>query len=84
MCQATHEAARSARDVSASVTGQVRDAEDVAGSSADKGQPDRFHGPPPGEDLGGEFEAMARRNLLGALADAVAIGFLIGVWRRLS
>ena len=31
-----------------------------------------------------ELEAMARRNPLGALAGALAIGFLIGVWGRRS
>jgi ElaB/YqjD/DUF883 family membrane-anchored ribosome-binding protein len=86
--QATHEAARSARDVSASVSGQVRDAVgdagDVASSLADKGSQFASTAGDQAKTLAGEIEAMARRNPLGVLAGAVAIGFLIGVWRRRS
>jgi ElaB/YqjD/DUF883 family membrane-anchored ribosome-binding protein len=88
MGQATHEAARSAREVSASFSGQVRDAVgdagDVASSLADKGSQFASTAGDQAKTLAGEIEAMARRNPLGVLAGAVAIGFLIGVWRRRS
>ena len=88
MDQATHEAGRSAREVSASVSGRVRDAVgeagDVASSLADKGSQFASTAGDQAKTLAGEIEAMARRNPLGVLAGAVAIGFLIGVWRRRS
>ena len=88
MDQATHEAARSAREVSASVSSRVRDAVgeagDVASSLADKGTQFASTAGDQAKTLAGEIEAMARRNPLGALAGAVAIGFLIGVWGRRS
>jgi ElaB/YqjD/DUF883 family membrane-anchored ribosome-binding protein len=88
MAQATNEAARSAREVSASVAGQVKDAVgnagDVAGDLADKGSQFAATAGERAKTFAGEIEAMARRNPLGALAGAVAIGFLIGVWGRRS
>jgi ElaB/YqjD/DUF883 family membrane-anchored ribosome-binding protein len=93
MVQAGSEAARSARDVSSSVAGQVagkvKDAvggtvEDVAGGLADKGVEFASTAGGQAKSLAAELEAMARRNPLGALAGALAIGFLIGVWGRRS
>jgi ElaB/YqjD/DUF883 family membrane-anchored ribosome-binding protein len=89
MVQAGNEAARSARDVSSSVAGQVKDAvgdtvEDVAGGLADKGVEFASTAGEQAKSLAAELKAMARRNPLGALAGALAIGFLIGVWGRRS
>ena len=89
MVQARNEAARSARDVSSSVAGQMKDVvggtvEDVAGGLADKGVEFASTAGEQAKSLAAELEAMARRNPLGALAGALAIGFLIGVWGRRS
>jgi ElaB/YqjD/DUF883 family membrane-anchored ribosome-binding protein len=89
MTQASSKAARSARDVSSSVSGQVKDAVrdtvgGVAGDIADKGMEFASTAGEQAKTLAAEFEAMARRNPLGALAGALAIGFLIGVWGRRS
>jgi hypothetical protein len=83
------EAAKSARDASASVAGQVKDAVGdtvggVAGDLADKGVEFAATAGEQAKTLAAELEAMARRNPLGALAGALAIGFLIGVWGRRS
>ncbi len=85
MAQASSEAAKSARDVSSSVAGQVKDAVvDVADDLAGKGTQFVSTAGEQGKTLAAEIEAMARRNPLGALAGALAIGFLIGVWGRRS
>jgi ElaB/YqjD/DUF883 family membrane-anchored ribosome-binding protein len=85
MAQASSEAAKSARDVSSSVAGQVKDAVgDVAGDLAGKGAQFVSTAGEQGKTLAADIEAMARRNPLGALAGALAIGFLIGVWGRRS
>ncbi len=89
MAQAGSEAARTARDASASVASQVKDAVGdrvggVAGDLADKGAEFASTAGEQAKTLSAEFEAMARRNPLGALAGALAIGFLIGVWGRRS
>jgi ElaB/YqjD/DUF883 family membrane-anchored ribosome-binding protein len=84
MAQASHEAARSARDVSSSVADQVKDVVGDAGGLADKGSQFASTAGEQAKTLAAEIEAMARRNPLGALAGAVAIGFLIGVWGRRS
>jgi ElaB/YqjD/DUF883 family membrane-anchored ribosome-binding protein len=89
MVQAGGEAARSARDVSSSVAGQMKDVvggtvEDVAGGLADKGVEFASTAGEQAKSLAAELEAMARRNPLGALVGALAIGFLIGVWGRRS
>jgi ElaB/YqjD/DUF883 family membrane-anchored ribosome-binding protein len=85
MAQASSEAAKSARDVSSSVAGRVKDAVgDVGDELADKGTQFVSTAGEQGKTLAAEIEAMARRNPLGALAGALAIGFLIGVWGRRS
>ena len=86
--RASSEAARSARDVSSSVSGQVKDARDtvggVAGDLADRGMAFAATAGQQTKTLAAELEAMARRNPLGTLAGALAIGFLIGLWGRRS
>lgn len=85
MAQASSEAAKSARDVSSSIAGQLKDAVgDVADDLAGKGTQFVSTAGEQGKTLAAEMEAMARRNPLGALAGALAIGFLIGVWGRRS
>jgi ElaB/YqjD/DUF883 family membrane-anchored ribosome-binding protein len=88
MAHASHEAARSARDVSSNFADQVKDvvgdARDVADGLADKGSQFASTAGEQAKTLAKEIEAMARRNPLGVLAGAFAIGFLIGVWGRRS
>ena len=85
MAQASSEAAKSARDVSSSIAGQLKDAVgDVADDLAGKGTQFVSTAGEQGKTLAAEIEAMARRNPLGALAGALAIGFLLGVWGRRS
>ena len=85
MAQASSEAAKSARDVSSSIAGQLKDAVgDVADDLAGKGTQFVSTAGEQGKTLAAEMEAIARRNSLGALAGALAIGFLIGVWGRRS
>jgi hypothetical protein len=70
------------------VSGQVKDARDtvggVAGDLADRGMAFAATAGQQTKTLVAELEAMARRNPLGALAGALAMGFLIGVWGRRS
>jgi ElaB/YqjD/DUF883 family membrane-anchored ribosome-binding protein len=83
IAQASSEAARSARDVSSSVAGEVKDkVGDVADDLADKSVAFASTAGEQANTFTAELEAMARRNPLGALAGALAIGFLIGVWGR--
>jgi ElaB/YqjD/DUF883 family membrane-anchored ribosome-binding protein len=89
MAQAGSEATRTARDASSSVASQVKDAVGDrvgggAGDLADKGVELASTAGEQAKTLSAELEAMARRNPLGALAGALAIGFLIGVWGRRS
>jgi ElaB/YqjD/DUF883 family membrane-anchored ribosome-binding protein len=88
MARVTDETAKSARDVSASVAGQMKDAVGDAGQVADRladqGSQIAAAAGEQAKTLAAEIEAMARRNPLGALAGAVAIGFLIGLWGRRS
>ena len=85
MAQASSEAAKSARDVSSSIAGQLKDAVgDVADDLAGKGTQFVSTAGEQGKTLAAEMEAIARRNPLGALAGALALGFLIGVWGRRS
>jgi ElaB/YqjD/DUF883 family membrane-anchored ribosome-binding protein len=89
MVQAGNETARSARDVSSSVAGQMKDAVggavgDIAGGLADKGVEFASTAGEQAKSLAAELDAIARRNPLGALAGALAIGFLIGAWGRRS
>jgi ElaB/YqjD/DUF883 family membrane-anchored ribosome-binding protein len=88
IAQVSHETAKSARDVSASVGGQMKDAVGdaavVADSLADKGAQFASSAGDQAKSFAAEIEAMARRNPLGALAGAVAVGFLIGLWGRRS
>jgi len=89
IAQASSEAAKSAREVSGSVAAQVKDAVgdtvgDFAGGLADQGAQFASTAGEQAKSFAGELEALARRNPLGALAGAAAIGFLIGVWGRRS
>ena len=81
MADAGGEAAKSAREVSSSMAGHVGD---TASDLADKGQRFAATAGDQAKTLAGEIEAFARRNPLGALAGAVAIGFVLGLWGRRS
>ena len=77
--------ARFMAQASSEAAGQLKDAVgDVAGDLAGKGTQFVSTAGEQGKTLAAEMEAMARRNPLGALAGALAIGFLIGVWGRRS
>jgi ElaB/YqjD/DUF883 family membrane-anchored ribosome-binding protein len=88
MADAGGEAAKSAREVSSSVAGHVGDVAghvgDKASDLADKGVPFAATTGEQAKSLAAELEAFARRNPLGALAGAVAVGFVIGLWGRRS
>jgi ElaB/YqjD/DUF883 family membrane-anchored ribosome-binding protein len=81
MTEAGGEAAKSAREVSSSVAGHVGD---TASDLADRGARFAATTGDHAKTLAGEIEAFARRNPLGALAGAVAVGFVIGLWGRRS
>jgi ElaB/YqjD/DUF883 family membrane-anchored ribosome-binding protein len=81
MTEAGSEAAKSAREVSSHVAGHVGDA---ASDLADKGTRLASTAGDQAKTLASEIEAFARRNPLGALAGAVAVGFILGLWGRRS
>ena len=81
MTEAGGEAAKSAREVSSSMAGHVGD---TASDLADKGQRFAATAGDQAKTFAGEIEAFARRNPLGALAGAVAVGFVLGLWGRRS
>jgi ElaB/YqjD/DUF883 family membrane-anchored ribosome-binding protein len=81
MADAGGEAAKSAREVSSSMAGHVGD---TASDLADKGQRFAATAGDQAKTFAGEIEAFARRNPLGALAGAVAVGFVLGLWGRRS
>jgi ElaB/YqjD/DUF883 family membrane-anchored ribosome-binding protein len=75
------EAARSARDVASSLVTQVGDvATDLASRGADAASATGMQA----KSLLTEFENMTRRNPLGAIAGAMAIGLLVGMLGRRS
>ena len=88
MTEAGGEAAKSAREVSSSVAGHVGDVAgqvgDKASDLADKGAQFAATAGEQAKSLAAEIEAFARRNPLGALAGAVAVGFILGLWGRRS
>jgi ElaB/YqjD/DUF883 family membrane-anchored ribosome-binding protein len=81
VAQAREETVKSARDVSSTMADQVGDA---ANDLAGKGSAFAAAAGDQAKTLAGEIEAFARRNPLGALAGAVAVGFVIGLWGRRS
>jgi ElaB/YqjD/DUF883 family membrane-anchored ribosome-binding protein len=81
MAQASNEAARSAREVTSNLAGQVSN---VAGDVAGKGAELASAASGQAKTFASEFESMARRNPIGAIAGAVLIGVLIGMMGRRS
>jgi ElaB/YqjD/DUF883 family membrane-anchored ribosome-binding protein len=81
MSQASNEAVKTARQVTSNVAGQVTD---VASDLADRGSQYASSASHQVKTLATELESIARRNPLGALAGAVAIGVLIGITGRRS
>jgi ElaB/YqjD/DUF883 family membrane-anchored ribosome-binding protein len=81
MSQASGDALRSAREVTSNVAGQVSD---VASDLAVRGTQLASSAGDQAKTFATELEGMARRNPLGALAGAVAIGVLIGAIGRRS
>ncbi len=81
MSQASNEAIKTARQVTANVAGQVSD---VASDLAERGGQYVTSASDQAKTFASEVENLARRNPLGALAGAVAIGVLIGLMGRRS
>jgi uncharacterized protein YjbJ (UPF0337 family) len=77
--QAGSEAAKSAREITSNVAGQVGN---VAGEMADKGAHIAAATTQQAKTFATELENMARRNPLGAIAGAVIVGVLIGMMGR--
>lgn len=75
------DAAKSAREITSHVAGQVGDA---ASGLADKGAEVAGAVTGQAKTLASELENMARRNPLGAIAGAVVVGLLIGTMGRRS
>jgi ElaB/YqjD/DUF883 family membrane-anchored ribosome-binding protein len=73
------EAARSARGLASNVAGRVSE---VAGDLADRGADAAAAATAQTKTFTAELEAIARRNPIGAIAGAVAVGALIGLLRR--
>jgi ElaB/YqjD/DUF883 family membrane-anchored ribosome-binding protein len=81
MSQASTQAVRSARDATSNLAGQVGDA---ASDIADRGSQLVSSAGDQAKTFASELETMARRNPLGTLAGAVAVGVLIGIMGRRS
>ncbi len=79
MSQASTQAIKSARDATSTFAGQVGD---VTGDLADRGTQLVSSAGDQAKTFASELETMARRNPLGTLAGAVAIGVLIGIMGR--
>ena len=79
--QASSEAVKSARQVTSAVAGQVSD---VASDLANRGSQLASSAGDQAKTFATELESMARRNPLGVLAGAVAVGVLIGIMGRRS
>jgi ElaB/YqjD/DUF883 family membrane-anchored ribosome-binding protein len=77
--QLSNEAAKSAREVTSSVTDQVGD---VSSRYAGKGAELTSAATEQAKTVATELESMARRNPLSAIAGAVLIGVLIGLVGR--
>jgi ElaB/YqjD/DUF883 family membrane-anchored ribosome-binding protein len=81
MSQASTQAVKSARDTASNLAGQVGD---VASDLADRGSQLVSSAGDQAKTFASELKIMARRNPLGTLAGAVAIGVLIGFMGRRS
>jgi ElaB/YqjD/DUF883 family membrane-anchored ribosome-binding protein len=79
MSQASNEAVKTARQVTSNVAGQVSD---VASDLADRGSQYVSSTSDQAKTFATEVESMARRDPLGALVGALAIGVLIGIMGR--
>jgi len=79
--KATSDAAKSARQMTSDVTEQVSS---MAGDLAEKGSNAASAATNQVKTFAAEFESMARRNPLGALAGALFVGILIGMLGRRS
>jgi ElaB/YqjD/DUF883 family membrane-anchored ribosome-binding protein len=79
MAQATAEATKSARAVSADVASRVGD---VADDVAQRGTAMASAATDQAKSAVSEFESMVRRNPIGAVAGAVMVGILIGTLGR--
>jgi ElaB/YqjD/DUF883 family membrane-anchored ribosome-binding protein len=79
MSQAGSEAAKSAREITSNVTGQVSS---VASDMADRGANLASSTTQQAKSFATDLENMARRNPLGAIAGAIMVGVVIGMMGR--
>ena len=77
--QAGNEAAKSAREITSNIAGQMSN---VAGEMADRGANIAAATTQQAKTFATELENVARRNPLGAIAGAVMVGVLIGMMGR--
>jgi ElaB/YqjD/DUF883 family membrane-anchored ribosome-binding protein len=81
MSEAADQATKSAREMSSNVAGRVSD---MAGEVAQRGSAMASTTTDLAKSLASELETMARRNPIGALAGAVMVGIMIGMFGRRS
>ena len=79
--KATADAAKSVREMTSNMTEHVSS---MAGDLAEKGSNAASAATNQAKTFAAEFESMARRNPLGALAGALFVGILIGMLGRRS
>jgi ElaB/YqjD/DUF883 family membrane-anchored ribosome-binding protein len=79
--KATGDAAKSVREMTSDMTEHVSS---MAGDLAEKGSSAASAATNQAKTFAAEFESMARRNPLGALAGALFVGILIGMLGRRS
>jgi ElaB/YqjD/DUF883 family membrane-anchored ribosome-binding protein len=79
--KATGDAAKSVREMTSNMTEHVSS---MAGDLAEKGSSAASAATNQAKTFAAEFESMARRNPLGALAGALFVGILIGMLGRRS
>ncbi len=79
--KATGDAAKSVREMTSNMTEHVSS---MAGDLAEKGSSAASAATNQAKTFAAEFESMARRNPLGALAGALFVGMLIGMLGRRS
>jgi ElaB/YqjD/DUF883 family membrane-anchored ribosome-binding protein len=79
MSEAADRATKSAREMSSNVADRVSD---MAGEVAQRGTAMASTATDQAKSLASELEAMARRNPIGALAGAVMVGIMIGMFGR--
>jgi ElaB/YqjD/DUF883 family membrane-anchored ribosome-binding protein len=81
MSETADKATKAAREMSSNVADRVSD---MAGEVAQRGNAMASTATDQAKSLASELEAMARRNPIGALAGAIMVGIMIGMFGRRS